>query len=101
MRDLAGFFNEGREVLYPRPFGEITAGADKDYPIDYSHLSIQGYAIGADGMPAGVEPSPDTALFPNVDTMTEYGWSKKVKMQITHFTGALARLRSAEELGAL
>ncbi len=23
----------GREVLYPGPFGQITAGADKDYPI--------------------------------------------------------------------
>ena len=41
---LASF--RGREVLYPGPFGEITAGADKDYPIDYSHLSIQGYAMG-------------------------------------------------------
>jgi hypothetical protein len=28
----------GREVLYPIGFGEITAGADKNYPIDYSHL---------------------------------------------------------------
>jgi len=45
--------------------------------------------MGADGLPAGVEPGPDTALFPNVDTMTEYGWSKKVKMQVPIFTGAL------------
>ena len=37
----------GREVLYPGPFGEITAGGDKDYPIDYSHLNIHGYALGA------------------------------------------------------
>jgi glutamate synthase domain-containing protein 2 len=84
-------------VLYPGPFGEITAGADKDYPIDYSHLSIQGYAIGAEGLPAGVEPSPDTALFPNVDTMTEYGWSKKVKMQVPIFTGALGSTEIARK----
>ena len=32
----------GREVLYPGPFGHVTAGGDKDYPIDYSHLNIQG-----------------------------------------------------------
>ena len=30
----------GRDVLYPGPFGEVTAGADKDYPVDYSHLNI-------------------------------------------------------------
>jgi hypothetical protein len=32
----------GREVIYPGPFGEVTAGGDKDYPIDYSHLNIMG-----------------------------------------------------------
>jgi len=84
---LASF--RGREVIYPGPFGETTAGADKNYPVDYSHLNIQGYATGARGLPEGVEASPDTALFPNVDTETEYGWDKKVKMRIPIFTGAL------------
>jgi glutamate synthase domain-containing protein 2 len=79
----------GREVLYPTGFGEITAGADKNYPVDYSHLSIQGYAVGADGLPKGVTAGPDTALFPSVNTETEYGWKKKVKMRIPIFTGAL------------
>lgn len=79
----------GREVLYPGPYGEMTAGADKDYPVDYSHLNIQGYAIGAKGLPKGVQPGPDTALFPKVDTETEYGWDKKVKLKIPLFTGAL------------
>lgn len=84
-------------MLYPGPFGEITAGADKDYPIDYSHLSIQGYAVGADGLPEGTEAGPDTALFPNVDTETEYGWSKKVKMQLPIFTGALGSTEIARK----
>ncbi|MDF1558438.1 MAG: hypothetical protein P1P80_09750 [ANME-2 cluster archaeon] len=79
----------GREVLYPGPFGESTAGADKNYPIDYSHLNIHGYAVGAFGLPAGVEPGPDKAIFPNVDTETEYGWDLKVKMKVPIFTGAL------------
>lgn len=79
----------GREVLYPKPFGTTTAGADKDYPVDYSHLNIQGYAVGANGLPAGVEAGPDTAVFPSVDTTTEYGWTKKVKMKVPMFTGAL------------
>ncbi len=79
----------GREVLYPGPFGEITAGADKNYPIDYSHLNIQGYAIGAKGLPEGTDIGPDSAVFYSVDTETEYGWDKKVKMRLPIFTGAL------------
>jgi glutamate synthase domain-containing protein 2 len=84
---LASF--RGREVIYPGPFGETVAGADKNYPVDYSHLNIQGYATGARGLPKGVEAGPDTTLFPNVDTETEYGWDQKVKMRIPIFTGAL------------
>ncbi len=79
----------GRELLYPGPFGEISAGGDKEYPIDYSHLNIQGYALGARGLPAGVKGDSDTAIFPDVNTETEYGWTKKVKMKIPAFTGAL------------
>ncbi len=79
----------GREVIYPGPYGEVTAGADKDYPLDYSHLNIQGYAQGAKGLPNGVEAGPDTAKFPDADTETEYGWEKKVKMRLPIFTGAL------------
>lgn len=84
---LASF--RGREVLYPGPFGELTAGADKNYPIDYSHLNIQGYATGAYGLPEGTEISPDTAIFYSVNTETEYGWDKKVRMRLPIFTGAL------------
>ena len=87
----------GREVLYPQEFGNMTAGADKNYPLDYSHLSIQGYAVGAYGLPKGVKPGPDTALFPNVDTETEYGWTKKVKMKLPIFTGALGSTEIARK----
>ncbi len=79
----------GREVLYPGPFGEVTAGSDKNYPIDYSHLNIQGYAMGAEGLPEGTDIGPDTAVFYSVNTETEYGWEKKVKMRLPIFTGAL------------
>jgi glutamate synthase domain-containing protein 2 len=87
----------GREVIYPGAFGEITAGGDKDYPVDYSHLNIQGYALGAKGLPEGVEGNPDTAKFPDVDTETEYGWDKKVKMRIPIFTGALGSTEVARK----
>ena len=87
----------GRELIYPGPFGEITAGGDKDYPIDYSHLNIQGYALGAEGLPAGIIGGPDTATFPVVDTETEYGWDKKVKMKTPIFTGALGSTEIARK----
>lgn len=87
----------GREVIYPGPFGEVTAGGDKDYPVDYSHLNIQGYAAGAKGLPEGVDAGPDTATFPGVDTQTEYGWDKKVEMKLPIFTGALGSTEIARK----
>jgi glutamate synthase domain-containing protein 2 len=87
----------GRELIYPGPFGEITAGGDKDYPVDYSHLNIQGYALGAKGLPKGIVGDPDTATFPAVSTETEYGWDIKVKMKVPIFTGALGSTEIARK----
>lgn len=67
----------------------MTAGGDKDYPIDYSHLNICGYAMGLNGLPEGVEAGPDTATFPTVNVETEFGYKNKVKMLAPVFTGAL------------
>ncbi|KNZ41932.1 FMN-binding glutamate synthase family protein [Acetobacterium bakii] len=87
----------GRELIYPGPFGDVTAGGDKDYPIDYSHLNIQGYALGAKGLPNGAVGTPDNARFPNVNTETSYGWDKKVKMSLPIFTGALGSTEIARK----
>jgi len=86
-----------REVIYPGPFGEMTAGGDKDYPVDYSHLNIMGYAMGGKGLPEGVTADPDTAIFPDVNTETEYGFSSKVKMRLPAFTGALGSTEIARK----
>jgi glutamate synthase domain-containing protein 2 len=87
----------GRELIYPGPYGEVTAGGDKEYPVDYSHLNIQGYALGAEGLPPGVIGDSDTAIFPSVNTETEYGWDIKVKMKIPIFTGALGSTEIARK----
>jgi glutamate synthase domain-containing protein 2 len=76
----------GRELIYPVPFGSITAGGDKVYPIDYSHLNIMGYALGAEAID---EANPDKAIFPQVDTSTVYGHTHPVRMRMPIFTGAL------------
>ena len=75
----------GREVLYPQPFGRVTAGATKTYPVDYSHLNIQGTCIGAIGM----EADSDRALFTNVSTEVSIGKNHKVNLRVPIFTGAL------------
>jgi len=87
----------GREVIYPGPFGEITAGGDKDYPIDYSHLNIMGYALGAEGLAGGAEGNPDNTLFPNANTETVFGDVNKVKMRVPIFTGALGSTEIARK----
>ena len=87
----------GREVIYPGPFGDVTAGADKDYPVDYSHLNIQGYAQGAKGLAGDAEGNSDNTKFPDVNTETEYGWDKKIKMKVPIFTGALGSTEIARK----
>jgi len=76
---------KGREVIYPGPYGKITAGADKDYPVDFSHFNIQGTCVGA----VGVEPDPDKALFTAVDCATKLGADQTIELSFPVFTGAV------------
>lgn len=76
---------KGREVIYPMPFGTITAGSEKDYPIDFSHFNIQGTAVGA----VGIEADSDKATFPAVDTTTAVGADGSIKLNFPVFTGAV------------
>ncbi len=76
----------GRETIYPQPFAKVTAGSEKDYPIDFSHFNIQGSCVGA----KGIEADSDKALFPAVDISTAVGTKgKEVKLRIPFMTGAL------------
>ncbi len=52
----------GHEVIYPQPFGLITTASEKNYPVDYSHFTVLGTAVGAHG----IEADSDKAIFPNV-----------------------------------
>lgn len=76
---------KGREMIYPQPFGKITAGADKDYPADLSHFNILGTCVGA----VGVDADPDVAIFPAVDCATELGAEGGIKLDFPVFTGAV------------
>jgi len=61
----------GREALYPEPvqFGYSTAGALKDFGLDWSHFNIQASLFDAHG----IEPNSDLTIFPNVSVETKVG----------------------------
>ncbi|MEJ2587152.1 MAG: glutamate synthase-related protein, partial [Deltaproteobacteria bacterium] len=75
----------GREMLYPQPYGKVTAGADKDYPIDLSHFNIQGTCVGA----VGIEADSDVATFPAVDCTTKVGADDSIMLDFPIITGAV------------
>jgi hypothetical protein len=83
----------GREILYPQPFGKITAGATKQYPVDYSHLNIQGTCVGA----VGTDADPDKAIFTNVSTEVSIGNKHIIKLKLPIFTGALGSTNIARD----
>lgn len=83
----------GREILYPSPFGKITAGATKKYPVDYSDLNIQGTCVGA----FGIEADPDKTLFTNVSTEVQIGHRHKYNLKMPIFTGALGSTDIAKD----
>jgi len=76
---------KGREMIYPQPFGKVTAGADKDYPLDFSHFNIQGTCVGA----VGVEADPDVATFPAVDCTAALGGDGGIEVDFPIVTGAV------------
>lgn len=73
----------GREALYPEPaqFGTSTAGALKNYGLDWSHFSIQAGLFEAQG----IEETSEEAIFPKVNIETIIGG---MPLKIPILTGA-------------
>jgi hypothetical protein len=80
---------KGRELLYPRDFGGITAGASNITAegVSYQSLRIMGTVYGAHGAP----PSAATgdALFTEVGIGTSFGKAKKTHCSAPFMAGAL------------
>ena len=83
----------GAEVLYPQPFGIITAGSEKDYPYDLSHFSIMGTAVGAHG----VEADSDKATFEKVSIETAVGLDKSLKLKVPFVLGGMGSTNVAKQ----
>lgn len=89
----------GRKILYPRDFGDITAGSSNISPegVGYHSLRIQGYAHGVEGLPPGLSTDADDCIFPNVNLETSFGSEKKTHCKIPLMTGALGSTFIAEK----
>ncbi|HMA54478.1 MAG TPA: FMN-binding glutamate synthase family protein [Acidobacteriota bacterium] len=83
----------GHEVLYPQPFGIITAACEKDYPVDLSHFSIMGTAKGAYGVPA----DSDKATFEKVTVETKIGSKKDIKMKLPFVISGMGSTNIAKQ----
>ncbi|MGB4917766.1 MAG: glutamate synthase-related protein [Propionicimonas sp.] len=82
---------KGRKLLYPRDFGNITAGSANTthLGVNYNSLRIQGYNYGAKGLPQGLSTSADDCIFPNVSVATQFGGAVKTTASVPIMTGAL------------
>jgi len=83
----------GAEVLYPQPFGIITAACEKEYPVDLSHFSIMGTAVGA----WGVEADSDKATFEKVTIETRIGRDKGIKLKVPFVLGGMGSTNVAKQ----
>ncbi len=73
----------GREALYPEPlqFGYSTAGALKDFGLDWSHFNIQSTLFKVHG----IEADSDRALFQNVNIESKVAG---IPLKVPILTGA-------------
>jgi len=81
----------GRKLLYPRNFGDTTAGSANLHAegIGYHALRIQGYAYGARGREDQLSTTSDDRIFPNVDITTSFGRDGETRCRLPIMTGAL------------
>ena len=85
----------GAEVIYPQPFGMITVASQKNYPVDLSHFTILGTAVGAQG----VKPDSDVAIFPNVNIERKFGRNGCLKARVPIIIPALGSTAIARTTG--
>ncbi|MFO7729053.1 MAG: glutamate synthase-related protein [Desulfonatronovibrio sp.] len=88
----------GRQALYPRGYGKVTAGSDNitHVGVSYNSLRIQGHNYGAWDLPSQTSHDPDNCLFSMVNVETAFGKDGQIKARLPIMTGALGSTRIAE-----
>ncbi|WP_028587251.1 glutamate synthase-related protein [Desulfocurvus vexinensis] len=83
---------KGRETLYPRDFGLVTAGSGNTchVGVSYNALRIQGACYGARGMNGNEDKARSgDCLFTDVNLATSFGNQVKTNCRLPFMTGAL------------
>jgi hypothetical protein len=78
----------GSEAIYPFETDVNQFASEKEYPLDFSHLNINGRVFGAEGC----EENAELATYPKVDIHMEFGNENKVKMNSPIILPAMAKL---------
>lgn len=81
---------KGRETLYPRDFGTVTAGSGNTthVGVSYNSLRIQGYNYGAHG-DAAAKAAKGDVLFTDASLAVSFGGEHKTPCRLPFMTGAL------------
>ncbi len=78
---------KGSETLYPTETATSQAASDKDYPVDFSHLNINGRCFGMEGTKQG------KLAYCHADISCEIGSGKeKIKLKAPYIFPAIAKL---------
>ncbi len=80
----------GRDTLYPRDFGSVTAGSGNNSPtgVSYNSIRINGNLYGAEGADKNLARLGDI-LFTDVSTQSTFGTHRKYVSRYPFMTGAL------------
>lgn len=85
----------GKEAIYPYQTDRNQFASEKDYPVDYSHLNINGRVFGA----WGCEEDPYKATYPNADMEAIIGIDNPVKLAMPIILPAMAKLNWKDYYG--
>lgn len=78
----------GSEAIYPFETDINQFASEKDYPLDFSHFSINGRVFGASGCPGDAYE----ATFPKADINMDFGINNKIKLKAPVVLPAMAKL---------
>ncbi|MFO7887676.1 MAG: glutamate synthase-related protein [Eubacteriales bacterium] len=78
----------GREAIYPYQTDKHQFASEKNYPIDFSHLNINGRVFGA----VGCDEDPYEATYPKVNTEKIIGKHNPIKLKLPIVLPAMAKL---------
>lgn len=78
----------GAQAIYPFSTDINQFASEKAYPLDFSHININGRVFGAQGCPEDA----DQAAFPHVSIRSTFGRSGKIKLLAPLVLPAMAKL---------